>query len=80
MLTDFIQAVRVYTEKKFLESFGKRLAKTRKQKGLTQEKLAERVDLHFTYIGMVERGTRNPTIANVYKIAKALKVDIKELF
>jgi len=70
----------MYTEQKFLKAFGKRLARIRKQKGFTQEKLAELVDLHFTYIGMVERGTRNPTIANVYKISKALKVDIKELF
>lgn len=70
----------MYSEQRFLDNFGKRLARLRKQKGFTQESLAEKVDLHFTYIGMVERGKRNPTISNVYKIAKALRVDIKELF
>jgi transcriptional regulator with XRE-family HTH domain len=70
----------MYTEQRFLKAFGKRLARIRKQRGFTQESLAEEVGLHFTYIGMVERGTRNPTIANVYKISKVLKVDIRELF
>lgn len=74
------QTVCVTTEQQFLKKFGKRLATIRKQKGVTQEKLAELVDVHRTYIGFIEAGKRNPSIGNVQKIARALKVDIRELF
>jgi len=70
----------MYSEQKFLKSFRKQLAKTRKRNGFTQEKLADLIDVHSTYISMVERGARNPSIANVYKMSKALKVDIREFF
>lgn len=67
-------------EQKFLHSFGKKLATIRKGKGITQEKLADLVEVHRTYIGFIEQGKRNPSISNIYKIAKALKVDITDLF
>ena len=67
-------------EQKFLNNFGKRLGTIRKQKGITQEKLADVVDVHRTYIGFIKQGKRNPSISNIYKIAKALKVDITDLF
>jgi transcriptional regulator with XRE-family HTH domain len=67
-------------EQKFLSSFGKRVATIRKQKGITQEKLADLIEVHRTYIGFIEQGKRNPSISNVYKIAKALKVSLKDLF
>ena len=47
--------------------------------GLSQEKLAEKVSLHRTYIGSVERSERNVSIDNVERIAHALGVDIAEL-
>ena len=47
--------------------------------GLTQEKLAERAGLHPTYISMVERGVRNPTLDAAVRIAKALKVALPRL-
>lgn len=68
------------TEQQFLREFGQRLAKVRKQKGVTQEKLADEVDVHRTYIGFIEQGKRNPSIGNIHKIAVALKVDIRKLF
>lgn len=64
----------------FLNQFGKRIADIRKQNNLTQEQLADLVDLHRTYIGFIEQGKRNPSIANVYKIAKALGVELNTLF
>jgi transcriptional regulator with XRE-family HTH domain len=67
-------------EQQFLSSFGKRLSTIRKRKGITQEKLADLIEVHRTYIGFIEQGKRNPSISNVYKIAKALKVSLKELF
>lgn len=67
-------------EQEFIKGFGRRLALVRKQKGITQEKLAELVEVHRTYIGFIEQGKRNPSIGNVYKIATALKVSVKSLF
>lgn len=75
------QTVCVNTEQqKFLNNFGKRLAEIRKQKGITQEALADIVELHRTYIGFIEQGKRNPSIVNIYKITKALKISLNELF
>lgn len=59
--------------------FGKNVQKYRKKLNISQEKLAEYAGLHRTYIGMVERAERNITLVNMEKIAKALKVEIKEL-
>jgi len=75
-----LQTVCVTSEEKFLKSFGEHLGQLRKKKGITQEKLADLVDVHRTYIGFIEQGKRNPSIANIYKISKALKVSLKDLF
>ncbi|PCJ99467.1 MAG: transcriptional regulator [Zetaproteobacteria bacterium] len=61
------------------KTVGKNLARIRKEKGLSQEALAFECDLHRTYISGIERGIRNPSIVNLDKIAKALKVSVKEL-
>lgn len=42
--------------------FGRRVRARRQQLGLSQEALAERADLHWTYVGQVERGRRNLTL------------------
>lgn len=47
--------------------------------GLTQEALAEKAKLHPTYISMVERGLRNPTLEAAAQIADALQADLPEL-
>lgn len=60
--------------------FGKHLRKLRKEQNLTQEGLADKANMHFTYIGQIERGLRNPSLVNLYKLAKALKVDSGKLF
>lgn len=64
----------------FLKEFGKRLATLRNKNNLTQEQLADLVDVHRTYIGFIEQGKRNPSIGNINKIAKGLNVSLKELF
>lgn len=67
------------THKRILVKFGDRLQKVRKEKGVTQEELAVKLFMHKNYVGMIERGERNPTIKTLYKIAKALKVNSSEL-
>jgi DNA-binding XRE family transcriptional regulator len=74
------QTVCMNSEQKFIGKVGKRVASVRKEVGISQEQLAEMVELHRTYIGYIEQGKRNPSIGNMFKIAKALKVDIKEFF
>jgi transcriptional regulator with XRE-family HTH domain len=63
----------------YLRAFGARVRRRRLELGLTQEALAERAGLHRTYIGMVERGDRNPTLGNQLRIARALQTDLGEL-
>ena len=59
---------------------GSRIADLRKEKGLTQEKLAELAHLNRTFVGYVEKGDRNPSIKTVAKIAKVLGVSLEEIF
>ncbi|MEH2139043.1 helix-turn-helix domain-containing protein [Nostoc sp.] len=62
-----------------LDKFGKRVRDERLQRGLSQEELAEKAELHRTYIGMIERGEKNITLINIQKIAKALVITVDEL-
>lgn len=64
---------------KILIKFGENVREKRKEKGLSQEQLSFKADLHRTYIGMIERAEKNITLSNIEKIAKALEVDIIEL-
>ena len=60
-------------------AFGKRVREVRRNKGISQEKLAELVGIDRSYMGNIERGEKNITLKKVYEICDALKVDIKEL-
>lgn len=59
--------------------FGKVLRTLREGTNLSQEKLAEYCDLDRTYISMLERGLRQPTITTLFKIADALDISPSEL-
>jgi transcriptional regulator with XRE-family HTH domain len=58
---------------------GEAIRAFRKQMNLTQEKLAEKADLNPKYIGEVERGTLNISVDALVRIAKALKLQVKDL-
>jgi len=58
---------------------GEKIRACRKQTGLTQEKLAEKADLHHNFIGEVERGNMEISLTSLLKIAKALKVRVRDL-
>ncbi|MDQ3542039.1 MAG: helix-turn-helix domain-containing protein [Chloroflexota bacterium] len=51
----------------------------RKAEGLTQERLAERADSHWTYISEIENGHRNPSINLLRRLANGLSVSLSEL-
>jgi len=59
--------------------FGEAVRKRRKELNLSQEDFAERAELHRTYISDIERGTRNVSLENIEKLAKALDLTLPEL-
>lgn len=59
--------------------FGRNVRRTRSDKEVTLEGLAHDVGLSYSYVGEIERGKRNPTLAVVERIAKALDVEPIEL-
>ncbi|MCJ7675940.1 MAG: helix-turn-helix domain-containing protein [Sedimentisphaerales bacterium] len=61
------------------KEIGIKIRTFREQRGLTQEKLGAIADMHRAYIGHIERGEKNITIDNLQRIAKALRVGIKDL-
>jgi transcriptional regulator with XRE-family HTH domain len=67
------------SSKNILELFGGNVQKFRKEKQISQEKLAELAGVHRTYVGMIERAEKNITLRNMEKFAKALDVDIADL-
>ncbi len=65
---------------KVSQKFGIRIKELRAARGITQEDLAELSGLSRQYIGDVERGVRNISLANIDKIARAFKITLSELF
>lgn len=62
-----------------LNIFGENVRHYRRQLYISQEELADRANLHRTYIGMIERAEKNISLINMEKIANALKVKIEDL-
>lgn len=62
------------------QRFGLAIKQRRGELGISQEELAFRSGLHRTYISDIERGSRNPSLENIEKLAKALEVSISTLF
>lgn len=62
------------------QEFGKRVRTLRLAAGISQEELADKAGLHRTYVGSVERGERNIALENIYALARALGVEVSELF
>ncbi|NJN72236.1 MAG: helix-turn-helix transcriptional regulator [Limnothrix sp. RL_2_0] len=61
------------------KKFGCAVKKRRTELALSQEELAFRSNLHRTYISDIERGSRNPSLKNIFKIAKALEISVSQL-
>ncbi len=59
---------------------GKRIKELRKKKGLTQEQLAETIDMEQNSISVIESGRNFPTLGTLEKIAKVLNVELSDFF
>lgn len=62
------------------KQLGKRIQKRRKLVGLTQEELGYKVGISRAYMGYIEQGRNTPSLEIIEKVAKVLKVQIKDLF
>lgn len=58
---------------------GENIRRHRKAAGLSQEKLAEKSDLHPVYFGQVERGEQTVSVHALVRIAKAIKIKLSDL-
>lgn len=63
----------------FAEHLGARIRFYRKQKKLSQEKLAELCSLHPSYIGQIERGEKNITVDILHRLSIGLEISMAEL-
>ena len=62
-----------------LRKFGLRVRQLREARGWSQEDLAEKADMHRTYVSGIERGTRNPTLTVLARIAGGFGMTLDEL-
>jgi len=66
--------------RKLRNEIGRKVKNLRLEKGLSQEKLAEYVDMSREHISCIERGKHLVTIETLYKLAKYFDIDIKYFF
>ena len=66
-------------EQRLKEVFGKELRKARTAVGISQEKLALKVGLDRTYISMLERGLRQPSLTTIFLLSPALGLNSVDL-
>lgn len=59
--------------------FGQVLHQLRKERGLSQEELGFESGYHRTYISLLERGKKSPSLQTIFQLAKALKVEPSEI-
>jgi subunit S of type I restriction-modification system len=62
-----------------LHILGANIRAYRLRAGLSQEALAEKANLHRTYVGAIERGDRNVSLKNIERLANALNIETYKL-
>ncbi|RPG34020.1 MAG: XRE family transcriptional regulator [Muricauda sp. TMED12] len=68
------------SEKDFLIKFGQNLRRLRKERGFTQEELANELDIEISQISRIERGVINTSVSLVKAIIDCLHIEADELF
>jgi len=66
-------------KKDLLKEFGKHLREIRLKQNLSQVDLAYKGNFDRNYIGMLERGERNPSLKNLQRLAETLEITLPEL-
>jgi transcriptional regulator with XRE-family HTH domain len=69
-----------YRDDILLKKVGEHIRKLRTEKNITQEELAYDADLDISQVGRIERGVVNTSICVLQRLAKALNIEMKELF
>ena len=67
-------------KEEILKDFGNKIREIRKERGLSQEELAELSNLDRSYMGHIERGEKNVTLLKIHQIAHALQIEVYKLF
>lgn len=62
------------------QHIGRRVREERTRRDWTQERLAEKAEVYFSFIGQLERGVKKPSLATIKRIADALGIRAGELF
>jgi len=65
---------------KTVKALGRKIQKLRKEKGLTQEELAESLGFSRVYMGYIEQGRENPSLKLLMKLARKFGVKVEDLF
>jgi transcriptional regulator with XRE-family HTH domain len=60
--------------------FGQRVLGIRREKGMTQERFAELLDISVDFLSLIERGINAPSFETLERMAKRLRVDPRDLF
>jgi transcriptional regulator with XRE-family HTH domain len=68
------------SESTALHRLANRIKELRREKAWSQEELAERASIQRSYLADLERGSRNPSVRTLVKIANAFRVSLKDLF
>ena len=59
---------------------GRSIKQLRHARGITQQELANKAGLHRTYVSDIERGSRNPSLTSLERVAAALVISLSEIF
>lgn len=62
------------------KKLGEQIKRLRREKNMSQEELADLIEVDRSYMGFIERGERNPTFDKIIKISKAFKIELRSLF
>jgi transcriptional regulator with XRE-family HTH domain len=64
---------------KMLATFGRSIRRRRKQRGMSQDDLAEAAKLSRNYVSDIERGVRNPSLLALIGLSRALRLPLRDL-
>lgn len=76
---DMSAADKTKEKKEFAKRLAKRVKEARLSQGLSQEALANRAGYYRTYVGHIETATYSPSVHTIWRLAKAMDIDVGEL-